>query len=317
MALTATITGASNIISGTIRETVGFTGANGSFVCADHTLALGDEISITLGNEQNGSGVVLANATVKNITDAVPEFTYEIEFSDLMAQVGEAYIAPVDPDDPFEADNIEASALVQSLLTTYAGVSSFDLDPTIFTFGVPKPTPIKLVSCLDAIENIAKITSRMIYTSGSTFFFKDRRPYIVGGDVAAYAIPALLKGSWNRSTKNLRNRVVVYGTTGVRAEASAVSPYVPAGLYRTAVIGHELIADNTQAQATADTNLEWMNRLTEVVSVTVNGLYTARARDIVSLTNARWGFTDTLFFTTNIEHSWGPGGYNTVFTLVR
>lgn len=320
MRLVANVTGCTGVKSVSLRQSIN-SAAYAEVICVGHELSIGDVVSIELGY-QGDSGLVLSGGLVKGIKASVPGYEYSIEIYDQLVLASDAYIAPDNPDSPYTANNVEASVLFGNLLSTFAGITNYSGDATIFTFGVPNPTPIKMVSVMDMLTNIAKITNYIFYDDNGTVRFRDRRPYLLDSDTPGYVISEgpggnILGGSYSRSDKALRNRVVVYGSPGVQATAQAGSPYLPTGYYKTAVISHELIQSNAQAQETANLNLAWLNRLSETCEVTIIGRWQSRPIDIVGVTSPFWGMTDYPFFCVSCHHNLGTGGYETVLTLVR
>lgn len=320
MALVLNVTGCTNTKSISLRQSIN-AAAVAEVSCAGHFLSIGSVVDIEIGFDTN-YGTVMTGGIVKSIEENIPGFDYTIQIYDRLVLAADAYIAPDDPNNPYLATNVEASVLFGNLLSTFAGITDYVGDATAFTFGYPNPTPIKMVHVMDVLTNIAKITNYIFYVSGTTVRFVDRRPYLLGSDTPAYTVSDgaggnIASGSYTRSDKSLRNRVVVYGTPGVEAVASASSPYLPAGYYKTAVIAHELIQTSSQATSTANLNLAWLNRLTETVEVTTIGRWNSRPADIVGVTSSFWGMTNRPFFCLSCLHNIGPAGYETTYTLTN
>jgi hypothetical protein len=108
----------------------------------------------------------------------------------------------------------------------------------------------------------------------------------------------------------------VYGASGVTATASAVSPYLPAGFYKTAVLATPVITNNSLAQQTADLNLARFNRLTETLSMQVEGDWRITPRLFTTVTESFVGASGD-WFIFQVEHSFGKQGYVCNLTLTR
>jgi hypothetical protein len=137
-------------------------------------------------------------------------------------------------------------------------------------------------------------------------WFTERKPF-PDGDTSVATIPntELISLSTWKSDKNLRNRVVVWGSAGVYAEAHATSPYLPSGFFKTAAASAPGIIDNqASAQAAANYNLALYNRLTQGYNATIIGNPAITARKVVHL-----DYTDEDLYVYGCEHSWSAAGY--------
>ena len=321
MALYMAATGMTGVKSITYDEALNGYPAKAAIECIGHSLAVGSSVDVDLGYSTDFSRVI-TNGIVKSITPSVPEFSYKIDVFDRLVLAGDAFIAPDNPETPYQANNVEASVLVGNLLSNFAGLTNYSGDVTSFTFGTPDPVDIKFQSALDVIENICRITGFILFTSGSLIRFADRRPYLLGSDTPTYSLTTsgssnILRLSRTQSDEKLRNRVVVYGKQSVRSTSSGSSPYVAAGFYKTAVISHELITTQAQADATAALNLTYLNRLTDTLDITIVGRPSARSRDIFQVTEAFTLQTNEPWFCFGTKHTIGESGYETQLTGVK
>lgn len=318
----ATATNCTGLLSITLRDSFSQAAASCEIVCTATTLAIGDSVTIDLGFADEHQAV-MTGGVVKSIRVNRPEYTYTVTVMDVLTKAVDYYMASDDPDSPFTASNIKAEDLVVQLLAQ-AGITGVTADSTIFTFATAQPVKINLISVWDAVQDIAKICGYVVYANAAgAVFFSSRKPYIVGGDVAAFtfatgATGTLLDGDYTKSDEKIRNRVVVYGAPGVKYTAQASSPYLPAGFYKTMVVSHELIDMQSMAVSTGDLNLTMFNRLTETYRARAVGKPGIRARSIVAVneTYTLPGDTNPWFvFATN--HSWSRSGYSMDLTLIR
>jgi len=321
--LAMSATGMSGIKSITFRESFSQAAATAEVECTAHTLAVGSTSTVHLGISGDEADFI-SSGIVKEIKIRRPSRDYLITVYDPLVKAVDYFIASDDPLVPFMANNVSAETLVQNLLSL-AGLTAYASDATGFTFGVPSPKPINLVSVWDAVESIARIVGFIVYAdSAGTIQFRQRKPYIVGGDVSSFSFGVGDTGSitdidYVQSDEKLRNRVVVYGAPGIAATASAASGFLPAGFFKSILISHELIDVQSQAQSAADLNLTMFNRLTETVNLTVLGRTATRARSIVVVVEPFTGLSaSTLWVVFATQHSINrQDGYRLSLTLTR
>lgn len=321
--LYADITGITGFREITLNQSMAQAAATAEIVTTAHSLDIGDLVTIDIGYVDEHE-VMLTDGIVKEITWRRPEQNYLITVSDKLVRAVDYFIASDDPDSPLEVSNIEASALV-GLLLDLADVTPYSGDGTIFTYAVTQPTKINLVSAWQMIETISRVCGCLTFCQADgTVRFTSRKPYIVGTETTEHEFITGSGGdietiSYLRSDEWLRNRIAVYGldSTNIFASASAVSPYLPAGFYKTLVVAHELIDTQAEAQRTADVNLEMFNRLTETVSLQALGKPSIQSRDIVEVTESFSGLSGDQFVVFGAEHHLGPQGYSMGLTLTR
>jgi len=326
--LYANITNITNPIRITVNENHDVPSATAVVECTGHSLSLGDLITIDAGYTSNHA--VLFTGYVKQIDYNVPDKLYTITMQDKMIRAMDYFIAASDPNNPLKFKNVSAESLVQTLMAE-AGLTSFTYGgvPTNFLLGVINEFEVNLVSSYDFCRNIADLLSWNLWCSiDGTVNFKNRKPYIMTGtsgqpgDTADTFITydssdiQNIEFSYILSNQSLRNRVVVYGVDPIHAEASASSPYLPAGFYKSVVFSHpDLIDTQDTADKTASYNLQLLNRLTEQVQVQVQGEPSIHARTALKFTSAILGASEVEYYIYSCEHMLDQSGYFTNLAL--
>jgi hypothetical protein len=281
------------------------------------SLDIGDTVEISVGYVGNISKVF--SGYVKYIELKEPSLTYMITCSDVLVRAMDFFIASSDPNTPFTRQNITAEDLVGDVLEL-AGITDYEGDATSFTFAMTIPIEINLTSAYDYARFIADIIAFNLYAdTDGTVHLERRLPYVVPGDVSVGSITDvdIISISHNTSDKDLRNRVVVYGSSGVFAEASEESPYLPTGFYKSVVVAAPQVFDNVgMAQQAADYNLALLNRLTETASISLVGNPLYFARQVVTITSAGTDVTGD-WYVYAVTHSANSSGYYTSIELRR
>jgi len=216
------------------------------------TFTLNDQIIIDMGYE--GDHANLMYGYIDDITATRRPGIYEVVGRDILKRAMEHWIVTTDLDNPWSRSNISAEALVGALLAE-AGITNYSGDTSNFTYGTQYPVEFQLISSWDAIERISTIIAWRCFAKNGTVYFKDIRP--VPGDSYTKWLKAGSDGSITNisnenSTDNLRNKVVVFGRSGIYASASESSPYLPEGFYKTAIVSSELIDTQSMADDAAD-----------------------------------------------------------------
>lgn len=231
-----------------------------------------------------------------------------------MVKATDFFIASDTPDDSYKARNISAEDLVEAVFNM-AQITSYSHDTSYFTFGITRDVEVNLVSAYDFAKTIADILAYSIWCDNTrTAYFKDRRPYVMGSDTSYKTVNGILNITRRLSDRDLRNRVVVYGATGIYAVAEAESPYLPAGFRKSVVVASPWIDDQDMAQAACDYNLDKFNRLTEEVTVELIGDPDLHARQVITISETHTGISG-LWYIYACEHRWGQGGYTTNLEL--
>lgn len=312
--LYASISGVTGVINIDLIEGFKSFSRTCNIECDSTTLALGDSISVDMGYADDHD--VVFTGVVKKINKSRPNNTTKITCFDELIKTSDYFMVSEDPEVPFTRTNIDARDLVEDLLNE-ASVTSFVADPVTFIFTEPE---FNLVSVADAINQINGIIAWHIWCDEDGIVrYADRRPYVMEGDSPVFTFTTgssgnIVTNEYTRSEENLRNKVVVYGFEDIYAEASAVSPYLPAGFYKTAVVASPLITFSGQAQLSAEYNLELYNRLDRMVSCEALGNPHVHVNSIVTVTEAHTGVSGD-WFIYNISHSLGEGGYTMKMVL--
>lgn len=314
--LDASVTNSSDIISISVSDSHTAATATAQVEAVSTSLDVGSSVTVRLG--YSGDTPIALTGYVKAIERKVPEDTYNILISNTMIRAVDYFIASSSPDNPFKRSNISAENLVRDIMQL-AGLTSFSADATSFTFAVYNPVEVNLTSSYDYGHFIASILAYNLYADNSgTIQFRNRRPYPMGGDSSVYTVDEsnILNISYEISDRDLRNRVVVYGTGSIHAEASAVSPYLPSGFYKTVVVAAPGVIDTqSMASQSASYNLALLNKLTKKLSISIIGKTGIQCRDCVTVNVPTLGISSELWYVYSIEHNWSRNGYVTNMEL--
>jgi len=321
--LYATVTGVSNIIGITVSTSHSSSYATAEIQCTSTTLGLGDSVVINLGYTTDYGKVF--TGIVKQIRRDTPDDIYTIVCHDVLTQAVDYFIASEDPNAPLTYNNIDAEDLVGNLMSL-AGLTSYQYDATSFTFGVINPVEINLVSSYDYSREVGDLLAWHLYADeNGVVQFRDRRPYIMDGSTlsgrtdstpdASFTDSNIITINYGYDERDLRNRVVVYGVEGVYAVASASSPHLPAGFYKTVAVGSQILDRQSLASASASYNLDLLNKLKYSLTVVAEGNYRALARKIIYVTSAYYPSSPELWYAYSVDHSWSSGGYQTTMEL--
>lgn len=316
-ALYATCTNTSNIISVAYTDSHVAATSTVTVVAESTSLDIGDSVNVYIGYV--GDNFKVLTGFVKNIEHSEPEEKYTITMSNVMARAIDFFIASADPENPFSRQNITAEDLIQDLLEL-SGLSSFSMASTSFTFAINNPVEVNLVGCYDYCKFLANIIAYTLYADNNgVVHLINRRPYPVGAEPADYTITVsgdkLIENSYEKSDHDIRNKVIVYGTAGIHAEAHASSPYLPAGFYRTVVVAAPGVIDSqSMADQSASYNLDLLNRLTQKVTITMVGQTGIVPRTIADVTIPDLGISGT-WYVYSVSHDWSKAGYTTTMEL--
>ncbi len=299
------ITGGVEAVSIEVFESYGQATAKCSIITDDYgSLDLGDLIEIDMGYVGN-HGVVF-KGYIQDINSERLPGQHIIEAHDVLIRAVEYLLVSTDLDNPWSRRNISMENLVGDLLAE-SGITNYSGDASGFTLATGEvPAEFQLVFVMDAINQVAEIIAWHCYADQSgTVHFEDLKPIPAGSPVASYTTGSggnLVTVSRHISTDELRNKVVVFGNPPIYASASAASPYLPGGFYKTAVVSTPLIDTQSMADVCASYNLAAWNRLTEILQVEAEGDYARHARQTVGVTES---FTSTTgnWFIYDITHS--------------
>ena len=308
--LYASIAGCSEISAISVTDSHSSPTSTATIQCVTTTLDVGNAISIDLGYVSSHSNVF--SGYVKSVQRTEAPDQYEITCAGAMIRAVDYFIASDNPEEPYRKTNITAEAVVGDLMAM-AGLTNYDGATSYFTFATKGDgLEVNLVSAYDYSKFIADLIAWHVYAdSTGKVWFKKRNPFPQDGDVSVATLDNsnLLNVSYWRSDRDIRNRVVVYGSEGVYATAQASSPYLPTGFYKSMAVGApRVITTQETAQLSADYNLALLNRLTVGGSATIIGNSALACRSCVTVNKADIGMTG-LFYIYGIEHSWNKEGY--------
>jgi hypothetical protein len=299
--------------------------------CQSLTKDIGDEVNIDLGFADYHGHIF--KGFVKQIERTTPEGTYQITCHDVMSRAVDYFFVPDNPEAPFKRRNITAEDLIEDVLRE-AGLTSFDLDNTFFTFAVTADVyaEVKLVSAYDYANGISNVIAWHMWADNTgTIKLKNRKPYWMEaggpesaqpGYVADTALKTIADGIGGtvldaRSfvhERDLRNRIVVHGAPGVSSIKTAVSPYLPAGYYKSAALYWPILDSQDMADKAANYNLSLLNRLSVGVGLTIIGDYQLNAHEAVHATINKISIDDD-YYVYYAEHNWSAKGYTTTLEL--
>ncbi len=316
--LSATCTNTSNIISVSYSDSHAAATSTATVVAEVTSLDIGDSVTVHIGYV--GDTFKAITGYVKNIEYKEPERTYTISIANVLIRAVDFFIAATNPEEPFSRQNIDAEDLIGDLLEL-AGITNYSPENTSFTFAINNPVEVNLTGCYDYCHFLANIIAFTLYADNDgVVHLINRRPYPVGAEPADYTfndLTEIIEASYSKSDHDLRNKVIVYGTGGIHAEASASSPYLPAGFYKTVVVAAPGVIDSqSMAQQSCNYNLEILNRLTEKVTVTLEGTTGVVPRTIATITipsldvSGKW-------YVYAVEHNWSKAGYITTVECKR
>jgi len=319
MKIYQSITGCTGVLSADINESHGSSAATASVTCRTSTLSIGDAISFDIGYTDDHA--VIFSGFVKQIERQVPENTYTITAQDAMVRALDYFIAPDNPDEAFVRTNISSEALVGEVLAL-AGITNYSYQTTYYTLAVNgTEAKVSLIGCYDYCKSIADLIAWNLWADrDGTIQFRNRKPYVMTGDsqqpgdIADTSILTLTVATMEDivhrvSEEDLRNRVVVWGGgEGSNYTASAVSPYLPAGFYKSILFSNAIIGNTEMAQKTADYNLALYNRLTTRASITALGDTTLQARTVITVVEATTGINQDAY-VYGCQHRIDSSGY--------
>lgn len=313
--LEASSTDCSGIQSVTVSDNHSAATATATVICSDTGLDVGSSIDISLGYSGNTSKVF--SGYVKHVQRSESPDKYELSCSNEMIRAVDYFIASSNPEEPYTASNISIENLIGDLMAM-AGLTNYAGGHPGYTFATEgTPLEVNLTSVYDFSKMLADLIAWHIYADNNgRIHFLNRKPYPGGeSSVASIDRSNCANASFFRSDRDLRNRVVVYGSYGVYGEASAESPYLPGGFFKTVVFASPaLVTNNALADAIATYNLEKLNRLTIGGTATIVGDSHISCRDCVTANMSSIGMNG-LLYVYGISHNWSKDGYTTDLDL--
>lgn len=339
MKLYCSIPGISDIESVNINESHASPTTIATIQARDLTIDIGDEIAIDMGYTTDHE--VVFTGYVKAIDKSVPNNTYQITAYDKLIRAQDFFIVSSTPESPLRWRNVAVETLVSDLLAL-AGLSLSGHDDTLFNLGITSDVEINLISSYDICKQLGDIVTWNLWADADgLIYFMNRKPYVMtgtsgqpGDDAADVAenngnpilTTQILDYTYKVNERNLRNKVIVYGKTGITAQASnsesfdpripGMTQVLPVGFYKSIVAGLPYVDTTAEAQDCADYNLELYNRLTEAMSITIEGDSNLHSHLVLDFDIP--GTPETgLWYVYSCEHSWSSSGYTLNMELTR
>ena len=311
-----TATNTSNIQSINVVGSHGMQNSTATIEATTTSLNLGDTVTVDVG--YSDAHAVVFTGLVKGIQKSEQPIQYTITAIDTLIRAMDFFIVSSSPESPFTRQNISAENLIGDVLAL-SGLTNYEGDSTYFTLAIHNPVEVNLTSAYDYCKFITDLVAWHLYSDiNGKVWFVDRKPYVMGGDSSykTITLPSILSANYAQDANNLRNRVVMYGAEGITAEASASSPYLPAGFYKSAVVSAQIIDSQTYADQCVAYNLALYNRLTRSVTLSVDGDSTLVPRRVLTLNT---GITelDHDWYIYGASHSVNTGGFTTDLELRR
>lgn len=315
--LYATCTNTSNILSVSFADSHVAATSTATVTAISTSLDIGDSVTVYIGYVGNNFKCI--TGYVKNVELSEPEKKYTINIANTLIRAVDFFIASDDPENPFSRRNISAEDLIEDILRL-SGLTSFNMESTSFTFAINNPVEVNLTGCYDYAKFLANIIAYTLYADNNgVVHLINRRPYPVGSEPADYTFTVsgddLIEVSFDKSDHDIRNKVIVYGSEGIHAQAQASSPYLPSGFYRTVVVAAPGVIDSqSMAQQAANYNLDLLNRLTQKVTITMKGQTNIFPRTIADVTVSDVGVSGK-WYVYSVQHDWSKAGYITTVEL--
>jgi hypothetical protein len=305
------------------------------------TLDIGDSLSIDLGFTDNHAEIF--NGFIKTVERNTPDNSYILTAQDKLVQAIDYFIVSQSPNEPYNyGKGISAEDLVSNVLAL-ADLTVDHIHSTNFEFGVNNDVEVNLVSSYDYAKMIADIVTWNLWCDkNGEIYFQNRKPFVMGADAhgqihwnedspinaIAFDDLDLTTFSIKRSEKDLRNRIVVYGEGGIKADVSSETSYDPAdpetptqflpdGFYKSVVVSYGFIGTQAIANSIANYNLTLLNKITETCSLSFLGKPELEARQVIKLVEPITGLVESNWYIYTCEHIWGNNGYVTSLELRR
>lgn len=272
---------------------------------ADVSDWLGKSASISIGLN---SATHIFSGTINEIGYTRLPGISSVIVSNILDRAQKHFIVTSSLEEPWTRNNISAENLVRDLLAE-AGITNYSGWTSSFTFGVSSPVEFNLLSSLDAITQINNILATNIYVIGDTVHWDQTQP-VPGTPIKTYS--SFISVNYTYGTRDLRNKVIVFGKPPIYAEASAESPHLPPGFYQTAIVSSELIDEQSMADQSVVYNLNLYNKLTEELRLDIEGDPTINVRDTVTVANTGVG-ADGDWFVYSVKHSFSDTYTSTLF----
>lgn len=289
--------------------------------------SVNDTVAIAIGYDDDNA-TMMTDGYVDSITAERPPGVYRIEGRDKLKKAVDYLIvaASVDEADFFnprkQYGHVLPSAIVGDILAE-CGLSGLDYSSgdTGWEIGTEADgTEFQLVNAWEAIQQICAIGVWKVWVdvSGKIHFAQVLgEPGTPSASLTTGNDGNLLSASYTRSDEDLRNKIVVIGTNGdYIGVASAVSPYLPAGFYKTAVLSTDLLGSDADCISSAEANLDRFNKLTQRVAFEALGDPDVHAQSTLTITEAFTGISGD-WFVSEITHTIDNDGYRMRGTAIR
>lgn len=342
--LFADVTGCRGIEQITVSTSHSSSVSSCTISCIETDLDIGDEITVNLGYTDDYDRVF--TGYVKNLDHTTPNNVYQITAMDKLVRAVDYFIVSSSPDAPYNfGKNVPAEDLVNNVLGL-AGLSLYSYQPTHFEFGINNDVEVNLVSAFDYARMIGDIVTWNLWADEyGLIYFKNRKPFLMGAnnfgqlewvaDVPINTIPLdstqILNLSYKRDEKDLRNRVNVFGGSGISSIADNTLSWddsannwtgdyisvLPNDFYKSIVASYVFIDDQTIADDIADYNLGLYNRVRNSLSITCEGNHRYLARKAIKVKEWITGIPETDWYILSSEIQWSAGGFTNTMELVR
>jgi hypothetical protein len=321
-ALIQSVPNVTGVISVTVTEAFNSAMAQTVIECYDTSLSLGDSIGFNMGF--SGDSGKIFQGYVRQIETGLVDAKNRIVCEDELAKASDYFMASSDPAAPFTRDNIDTGVLIGDILNE-AQITSFSDDTALsVTWGTQGTITFNLTTAWQAAKTIIDALAWHLYADRTgTVHLTEDKPYDASPSIDFtwnLTTDNIMNIVYAKTTERLRNKIVVYGRDGVSASASAASAFLPAGFFKTAVLASQLFDTDSLAQTVADTNLELLNRLTETLTMTVEGNYQIEPRKWATITVVDADISMNVtgdWFIYQVEHRMDQAGYLCNVTLTR
>lgn len=324
--LYADVTDTSDVLTVNVSNSHSGTNATATVVALNTGLDINSPISIDLGYTDDHGSVF--SGYVKNIESGASPNQCTITAGDVLVRASEYFIVSNNPDVPLEYSNTSPEDIIEDLLAL-AGITDFSCPtPSSYIWGVAGPIKISLVSAYDYSKFLADLIAWQIYADeNGHVYFEDRRPYPMDSDspIATLTDINSIAFKSSKTDKDLKNKVVVWGTTGVYAHAENAESYdpindetrqiLPDGFFKSAVVSSTIIDNQDMAQQACDFNLLLYNRLTGGISVSSIGSHIYKARNTITVNSSKLSISSKDYYIYSCEHQWSQAGYTTNMDL--
>ena len=287
--------------------------------------SINDLVNISMGYSGD-TGTMMTNGRVDTITADRPPGVYTIEGRDKLKMAMDYFIveASMDEADFFNprlgSGSVSTPHGIVNKILGEAGLSlTYSSGDAGWVLGDDETgAPFQLKTAWESIQEVCQIGVWKVWVrqDGDISFGQIiPEPNGSSGSFTTGDNGNLTSISHSKSDEELRNKIVVIGAptelgngafyTGT---ASASSPYLPTGYYKTAVISTDLLTSASDCFDSAVLNRDRFNRLTERVSFEAEGDHSIHIHDTVYVEESFTGIAED-WFVYQITHSIDDNGY--------